>query len=189
MLGPKSALKKISLIILLTASFAFKSQAILVLKLADLNTMALKSDVVMHGYVGEQQSEIDQWGRVVTISKVEVIDALYGVKTGEVISLYQVGGSKDGVIAPIIGGQHYQVGQEIIFFGLKAGLNFVSFGAGQGKLDIESQAGRDMIREDIGDAVAFDSQNKVYRPSPLTFNNVDILKSEIRSMLQQRSDK
>ncbi len=160
----------------------------MVTKLADLNTMALRSDLVVHGYVGEQEVNYDEWGRLVTLTKVEVLDGLYGAKTGQIITLYQVGGSKDGIVSPMIGGQHYELGQELIFFGLEAGQSFVSFGAGQGKLDI-NPGQTDAVREDLGDVVALDphgSGKSAYHPSPLTYSDVDILKNEIRQMLKYR---
>lgn len=169
---------------------SLKSEAILVRKLADLNTMAQGSDLVVHGHVGEQEVKYDERGRLVTLTKVEVLDGLYGAKTGQIISLYQVGGSKDGIVSPLIGGQHYELGQELIFFGLEAGQSFVSFGAGQGKLDVDPSLGSDAVREDLGDVVAIDPQDisgrSAYHPSPLTYSDVDILKNEIRQMLKYR---
>ncbi len=152
--------------------------------------MAQRSDVVIHGYVGQQKVMTDERGRNITLSDIEVVEGLYGAKTGEIITLYQVGGDKNGVISPLIGGQRYELGQEVIFFGLKLGESFVSYGAGQGKLDINQKASTEKVREDLGDVSAVDSHSsmgaRAYRPAPLTFSDVDILKDEIKQMLKDR---
>ena len=175
--------------IVFMAIFSLDAEAIIV-KLADLHTMAKQSDVVIHGYVGGSKVTRDKHGRNITLSEIEVVDGLYGAKTGEVITLYQVGGESNGMISPIIGGQRYEVGSELIFFGLKLGEKFVSYGAGQGKLDVDQNASNDKVREDLGDVSAVDSYSSAssspYRPSPLTFSDVNILKDEIRQMLKER---
>lgn len=168
---------------------AFELSALVVQKLADLNTMAQKCDAILHGYVGEQEVKLDEYGRPVTLTKVEVIDGLYGVKTGQVVTLYQVGGTLNGITLPIVGGQNYQVGQEVIFFGLKAGDSLVNFGAGQGKLDVSTSTHLDQVTEDLGTISALPSAGKTgesVRPLALSFPDVELLKNEIRLMVQER---
>ncbi len=164
--------------------FALETQAIIV-QLTDLHTMAKRSDVVIHGYVGEQKVSTDEFGRLITVSEVEVIDGLYGAKNGEIIKIYQVGGEKDGVVAPLIGGQHFSLSQELIFLGLKAGDKFVSIGAGLGKLDV---AANGTVVEDLGNVESLDpkSVRGLSRPSALSFSEVELLKSELREMLKDR---
>jgi len=165
-----------------------QSALAVVVKLSDLHTMAKKSDIVVHGYVGDQSVSTDEFGRLITLTKIEVIDGLLGAKTGEIITIYQVGGEQKGLVMPLMGGQSYQFGQELIFFGLKQGSSFVSFGAGQGKLDISKHDGHDVVIEDLGDVSAVTGRggSKNFHPSPLSFPDVKILKDEIRQMLKTR---
>lgn len=153
-----------------------------------MHTMAKQSDVVLHGYVGDQRVETDRLGRLVTLTDVEVVDAILGTKTGEVITIYQVGGQKGGVVMPIIGGQRYVFGQQMILFGLKLDDKFVSYGAGQGKFDIVKEGKEEIVREDLGSVHAIKKGQRgdieVYKPDPMIFPEVGELKSEIRMMLK-----
>lgn len=171
--------------------FFGQSALALIVKLSDLHTMAKHSDVIIHGYVGEQRVTTDELGRLITLTDIEVIEGLYGAKTCEIITVYQVGGHKDGRVMPIIGGQIYHIGQEVILFGLKLGNTFVSFGAGQGKLDVVNEEGNETVVEDLGNvsaiALEHDTKNyQVFRPSPLSFPEASLVKDEIRLMLTTR---
>jgi hypothetical protein len=171
-------------------SFFGEHSYTLVVQLSDLQTMAKRSDLVVHGYVGNQRVEKDSLGRPITLSEVEVVDGLYGAKSGEIITIYQVGGEKDGVHMPILGGHVYKVFQELIFFGLKVDNAYVSYGAGQGKLDIISVHKNENVREDLGNIIAVDpygrANSRGFVPLPLTFPEKDTLKNEIRLMLKDR---
>lgn len=161
------------------------SNAVLV-KLSDLQTMALKSDVVFHGYVGEQHIEYDRLGRIVTLTSLEVIDGLLGAKTGEVVTIVQLGGQLNGQIMPCLGGHRYRLSQELIFFGLALKdnkNNFVSFGAGQGKLDVYPDSVDSQVREDLGDINTFAPSAAL----ALSYSSTETLKEEIRLMLKNRS--
>lgn len=171
------------------ALFFGVSASALIVKLSDLHTMAKRSDIVVHGYVGEQRVASDELGRLVTLTEVEVIDGLHGAKTGEVITIYQVGGTKNGVVMPLLGGQTYNIGQEIFFFGLTIDNAFVSYGAGQGKLDVIHQNGEDIVIEDLGNVGAVTRSfggNPVSRPSPLSFPNAAVFKEELKLMIKTR---
>lgn len=162
----------------------------LIVHLSDLQTMAKRSDMVAHGYVGDKRVVTDKLGRLITLTDIEVIDGLYGAKTGEIVTVYQVGGEKDGLVMPLMGGHVYQIGQEVIVFGLVLGDTYVSYGAGQGKLDVVNEDGHEIVREDLGDVGAVDPKSggrRVYKPSPLSFDGKEILKDEIRLMLEYRS--
>lgn len=159
----------------------------LIVKLSDLHTMAKRSDVVVHGFVGEQRVVDDEMGRFVTLTDVEVIDGLHGAKTGEVITIYQVGGQKRGMVMPLLGGQTYIVGQEIYFFGLKLDNTYVSYGAGQGKFDVIHQSGEDLVVEDLGNVGAIVNgmgARVVSRPSPLVYSDAALFKEELKLMLK-----
>lgn len=174
------------LISIFFALVAISAQATLV-KLSDLHTMAKRSDIVVHGFVGEQRVETDDLGRLITLTDVEIIDGLRGVKSGDVITIYQVGGQKNGVVMPLLGGQNYNVGQEIFFFGLKLDTTFVSYGAGQGKLDIIHQGDHDVVREDLGNVATINTTamgKTVSRPEPLMFEDSALFKDELKLMIQ-----
>ncbi len=160
-----------------------------IVKLGDLHTMAKQSDIVVHGYVGEQEVVTDELGRLITLSKVAVIDGLHGVATGDVITVRQVGGQGHGVVMPILGGQSYSVGQEIFFFGLKTGQEFVSYGAGQGKLDVVHVGNEDLVVEDLGDVGALMNSAHgltVGRAAALNFPSSAVFKDEVKLMLKAR---
>lgn len=162
----------------------------LVVKLSDMQTMAKRSDVVIHGYVGDQTVVTDDLGRLITLTQIEVIDGIYGAKTSDIITVYQVGGEKNGRVMPLLGGHKYELGQEVIFFGLALDDMYVSYGAGLGKFDIMQENGTDMVREDLGTISALNndktSREKTIRPAPLTFSSNSLLKDEIRLMIKNR---
>lgn len=162
----------------------------IIVKLTDLNTMAKRSDIVIHGYVGDQSVVNDDMGRLITLTDIEVIDGFYGAKTGEIITMYQVGGSKNGVIMPMLGGQRYQLGQEVVVFGLKLDNTYVSYGAGQGKLDVIVDGVHETVVEDLGDVSAMtrDGNGAVnaVRPMPLSFSSKELILQEIQEMTKSR---
>lgn len=178
--------------IVLLALVHWPSLALLV-KLTDLQTMAKRSDIVIHGYVGDQRVLNDELGRLITLTEVEVIEGLHGAKTGEIITVYQVGGQKNGIVMPLLGGQQFIIGQQLFFFGLKIGLKmgdaYVSYGAGQGKLDVVSNHGEEQVIEDLGDVTAISGKDSVSRsskPSPLSFSSKVLLKEEIMHMIKSK---
>jgi hypothetical protein len=172
-------------ILILVAFFFSPISNTLIVKLSDLHTMAKRSDIVVHGYVGEKRVVTDNLNRLITLTDVEVIDGFYGAKTGEVITVYQVGGSKNGVIMPLLGGHQYQLGQEIILFGLQLDNAYVSYGAGQGKLDVVAKDGREIILEDLGDvSTVINGQQKTIKPIPLEFEDKNLAIGEIRKMVK-----
>lgn len=160
----------------------------LIVKLSDLHTMAENSDIVVHGYVGQQDITTDELGRPITLTQLEVIDGLFNAKTGDVILIYQVGGTKDGLVMPMLGGHHYRLGQQVILFGLELDGAYVSFGAGQGKFDIVKNGKKDLVLEDLGDVLCRDnsSEHGLIRPMPLIFEDKVLVKDEIRKMLKTR---
>lgn len=164
-----------------------KAEAAIV-KLSDLGTMAKRSDIVIHGQVGDQVVTTDELSRLITLTQIEVIEPFYGgAKTGDVVTFYQVGGKKNGLVMPMLGGQRYNVGQEVILFGLQLGNTFVSYGAGQGKLDVINDGGRDIVIEDLGDVHAISPKDrKIFKPMPESYVGKEILKNEIRQMIKFR---
>lgn len=165
------------------------SSAGLIVRLSDLHTMAKRSDIVIHGYVGDQRVSTDDLGRLITLTDIEVVEGLYGAKTGNIITVYQVGGQKDGLVVPLIGGHRYNIGQEIILFGLEMGDSYVSYGVGQGKFDIDEKAGQEIVIEDLGDVSAMNNNMpgaNIFQPTPLSYPSKSMLKDEIRLMIESR---
>lgn len=163
----------------------------MVMKLSDLHTMAQNSDCVIHGRVGDQRVEIGKFGRLVTLTEVEIIDPLRSdKKAGGIFTIYQVGGElfdgKNRIVMPIVGGQRYNPGQEIMFFGLKLEKNFVSFGMGQGKFDIFRDEKEETIIEDLGDIEVMGLKNQIKGKNPLSYSDLELFKMEIRLMLENK---
>jgi hypothetical protein len=161
----------------------------LIVKLSDLHTMAKRSDIVVHGYIGEQRVITDELGRLITLTDIEVIEGLYGAKNGEIVTVYQVGGQKNGVVMPLIGGHLYQVHEELILFGLKLDDAYVSYGAGQGKFDIIKNEKDEHVIEDLGDIEIVQNamgNNTLMRPIPLSFPSKTTIKEEIKEMIKFR---
>lgn len=177
-------------VLLVACMLAMASAHAIIVKLTDLNTMAKRSDIVVHGYVGDQSVVNDDMGRLITLTDIEVIDGFYGAKTGEIITMYQVGGSKNGVIMPMLGGQRYQLGQEVVVFGLKLDNTYVSYGAGQGKLDVIRSGTHEMVVEDLGDVSAMTRDGNgafnAVRPMPLSFSSKELILQEIQEMTKGR---
>lgn len=156
----------------------------LIVQLADLHTMAKKSDIVIHGFVGEQRVERDKLGRLITLTDVEIIEGLHGMPSG-IMTIYQVGGEKNGEVMPLLGGHHYKISSEIFFFGLKMDQQFVSYGAGQGKLDVVPDGDQGVVVEDLGDVSVIDNGMSSH-PSPLIFPDAVVFKEEVKLMLKHR---
>jgi hypothetical protein len=174
-------------ILIFVALFFSPISNTLIVRLSDLHTMARRSDIVVHGYVGEKRVVTDDLNRPITLTDIEVIDGFYGAKTGEIITVYQVGGSKNGVIMPLLGGHHYQLNQEVILFGLQLDNAYVSYGAGQGKLDVLAKDGHEFILEDLGDvSTVIDGQRKTIKPIPLEFDDKNLTMNEIGKMVKSR---
>lgn len=179
---------RIILNIILISLLSANASAIIV-QLSDLHTMASRSDAVFHGIVGEQRVVRDKLGRLITLTDLEVIDGMFGLKTGEVVTIYQVGGEKDGLNMPLIGGQKYNLGQEVLLFGLRLKEAYVSFGAGQGKLDILEHDDKKIAVEDLGNisAISIDEgKAKAYKPASLIYSDLNMLKEEISTILAER---
>jgi hypothetical protein len=174
-------------IFLFVALLNVQANADLVVQLADLPTMAIKSDKVLHGVVVEQTVQLDRFKRPTTLSKIKVKEGLYGIKTGDIATVYQVGGKIGNMVMPIVGGQEFRVDQEVIFFGLDSGEYIVSFGQGQGKLDITPSPQGRLAIEDLGNVgVVSPVLHQAIKPVPDMYPDVELLKQEIRKMVKQR---
>ena len=157
----------------------------IMVQLSDLVTMTKRSDLVIHGYVGDTSVITDEFGRLITLTQIEVIDPIHNAKSGEIITVYQVGGEIPGLVAPILGGQNYSLGQEVILFGLTLDNKYVSYGAGQGKFDVVQNTNSSLVIEDLGDVEVLSPNNPLIHSfaTPLIYDDVNIFKKEIRNIL------
>ena len=155
-------------------------------KLSNLVDMSAKSEIIVHGIVGEQKVKIDKYLRPITLTKIEIIDPIYNSTAKKVITVYQVGGKTSEGVYPIIGGQSYQVGQQVILFGLKFNDKFVSYGLGQGKFNVSINQNTSKVIEDLGNIEEFNPRSPFTHvsPSPLIYEDLELFKKEIRSIIQ-----
>lgn len=177
-------------LLFLTILYSLRSSAI-VTHLATMPFMAQKADKVFHGYVGEQEVTKDKLGRIITITSIEVVDPLFATQKGDVIKFFQVGGQLDNEVTPIIGGQQFRLYQEVILFTLDNGDYVVSFGAGQGKFDIENPASGNpatsLAIADFGSVAEIaPGQKHASTPSAERYENTETFKNEIKLMLKDR---
>jgi hypothetical protein len=104
------------------------SAHVTVVQIDVLPDMAANADVIAHVVVGEKVSKTDKMGRSVQLSTVEVIQGIKGVKTGQLLTIYQVDG--------IVGQSQYAFGEEFVLFGMKYKDMVVSYGVGLGKFKV-----------------------------------------------------
>ena len=155
-------------------------------KLSNLVDMSGNSEVIVHGIVGEQRVEIDKYSRPITLTEIEIIDPIYYNTSKKIITIYQVGGKTSDSVFPIIGGQHYEVGQQVILFALKFNDKFVSYGLGQGKFNVSVNENTSAVVEDLGNVEEFNSKTPFLHksPSPLHYEDLELFKKEIRSIIK-----
>ncbi len=83
-----------------------------------LEQMTHKSQVIIHAVVEDQSVTLGEGGRILTLSRLRVKDGVKGVaKANDTVTLYQVGGTKDGRTMSIPGVNTFTVGEEVIVFG------------------------------------------------------------------------
>ncbi len=118
-----------------------------------LDEMTAQSDVVLHARVGDQQVTWDkEHRRVLTLTRIEIIESLKGeLRKGQVITVYSVGGTLDGVTFKIPGVVPLLPGEEIVYFGMRHEDMLVSFGVGQGKYRVHWAGGTKLVGPQLGD--------------------------------------
>jgi len=117
--------------------------------------MTREAEVIVHARVGDQRVTWDEKRvRVLTITTIEVIEAVKGARKGDVLEIYQVGGTLDGVTFKIAGALEFKPGQEMILFAMRYEQRLVSYGMGLGKYRVEGPAGAQTVVPEYGN-VAF----------------------------------
>jgi hypothetical protein len=145
-----------------------------------LEQMTQRSDVIIRAVV-EEQSVVYAEGnaRILTLSRLRVKDGVKGAaKANDTVTLYQVGGSKDGRTMNVVGVNTFKVGEEVVLFGATfiahdtikflqaerkaelpaATLNptggwVVTYGIGLGKFQVQRDASGVNAVEQLGDVV------------------------------------
>src|SRR5690606_38032388 len=109
-----------------------------------------RSEVIVHARVAEQRVLRQADVGIVTLTDIEVIDGIKGAKSGEVMTIYQVGGFLDGDNAWISGAHRHVVGEEMVLFAVRHGERIVSYGVGLGKFLVHRDGTVPSVREDLG---------------------------------------
>lgn len=170
-------------------AIASGAQATVVVK-TSLEEMTLRSEVVMQAVVVEQKVVEDKPGKIVTLTTLRVVDGISGVKTGDVVTVYQIGGRLGDTAAWIPGAHHFKQGEEIVFFGVKLAKrpgHVVPWAIGYGLFDILDDVDGRHVHEVVGDVVAAErtaaGETKMVGLEPRRFDSLDAFKADLRAIL------
>jgi len=163
--------------------FAPKASATVVV-IHELDEMTTRADVVVHARVGETRVIKDEKGRIATLVEVEVLDGIKGAKAGDVLTIYQLGGTYEGERMMITGQHKWTEGEEMVFFAMRSDPYVVSYGIGVGKYHVERNPEGILVVEEYGDVVAFKRDpagaSTMSRPEVRAARSLDAFKGEIR---------
>lgn len=161
-----------------------------VVALTSLEEMTHRSDVVMHAVVTGQKVVEDRPGRIVTLTTFEVKDGISGVKAGDVVTVFQVGGRLGDQQSWIAGAHKFKVGEELVFFGSRMGKTselVVPWAIGYGLFSILDDVDGRHVHEIAGDVSAMSTDAagnaKLVALTPRTFQNLEVFKAELRAIL------
>lgn len=122
-----------------------------------LRQMAAESEVIVRAMVRDRAVTWDErHERILTRSRLEVLDPIKGAEPGEVLTLYQVGGELDGVIMPISGGLAFEPGEHVLLFAMRFGREVVTYGVGLGKYRVTSLGREPAVVAAYGEVVFVD---------------------------------
>ena len=161
-----------SLVLPLTvfALFALPSSATVVV-VPTLDEMAVASEVIAEVIVGDARVVAETPGRIVTYTTFEVVDGWKGVKSGERLEVFQLGGDLDGKSSWIVGAHRFSKGQRLVFFGVRSKTRpaVVPFGIGFGLFQVTEDLTGHKVIEVVGDVVALakDRQGKPRSEAPV----------------------
>lgn len=177
---------------LVTPLVASSSASATVVVLHELDEMTTRADVVIHARVGDVTVTRDEKGRIATLVEVEVLDALKGAKTGDVLTIWQLGGTYEGQTMMITGQHKWDKGEEMVFFAMKHEQWIVSYGVGVGKYHVERAAdGVDVVAE-YGDVVAVSAGpnggTAMAAPTAAPAKSLKVFKDELRDLVKNPID-
>lgn len=160
-----------------------------IVRINDLDHMVENSDIIAHVVVGDKSEKVDKDGRPIELSTLEVLEGLKGVKTGQLITLYQLGGSGQQGAFHIAGQSSFRLGEEIVLFGMKYKDMFVTYGVGLGKFRVVRDGEKTKVVEDIADLMAIKRENgktEIGAPIPRKYPSVEDFKAAIYDALNPK---
>ncbi len=148
--------------------------------------MAVKADVVVHARVVEQQVKEDG-ARIITLTQIEILDGLKGAAKGDLLTIYQVGGTVNGKTQRILGTHQHAIHEEMILFAMKYRDGLVSYGVGAGKFFVSRDNNVVRVIEDVQDVSVLrsggDGRNEITDAKPRELESLPVLKKRIRDIL------
>ncbi len=160
-----------------------------VVALTSLEEMTHRSDVVMQAVVKGQKVVEDRPGKIVTLTIFEVVDGIAGVKTGDVVTVYQVGGLLGEKQAWIVGAHKFKIGEELVFFGSRMTKRpelIVPWAIGYGLFSVLDDVDGRHVHEIAGDVSALSADaagnSKMVAITARTFDNLDTFKAQLRAI-------
>lgn len=118
-----------------------------------LEQMTAGADVVARVVVTGQRV-VQEAGRIVTYTTLDIRDGIKGARTGSTLEVMQVGGTIEGRSSWIVGAHHFVHGEDLVFFGVRhpRGTNlFVPWGVGVGLFAVREDIAGTEVVELIGD--------------------------------------
>ena len=183
------AMKRITPLLPFAAIFLFAqaSQATIISP-HTIEEMTARADVIVHARVVEQRVRADG-PRLVTETQIEIIESLKGAKTGDIKTIFQVGGTLNGMTQKIVGTHTHQIHEEMLLFAMNYKDGLISYGVGAGKYIVERSPEGELVIEDVQDVSIvrrteqgseyIDHQQEPYRTS------LAQMKSRIQNALTQ----
>ena len=157
-----------------------------------LEEMTLRADVVAQVVVRDQRV-IDDKGRPMTLTSLEVSDGIKGAKAGDVIELRQLGGSVGGREMWIAGAHRFQIGEECVLFAMRPAVlagGAILYGVGFGVFDVVDGVDGKKLQEITGAVVRAEPQadgtTKFLPVRPRAYDSLDAFKAELRAILDNR---
>ena len=148
-----------------------------------LEEMTRRSEIVVEARVADQRV-VEEDGRIITLTDIEVIDGLKGAKPGDIMTIYQVGGTLNGTRMWIEGAHRYEIGEQMVLFGVRHGERVVSYGVGLGKFRIVYDGGFQTVVEDLNGVVVMkpgtQGNAEFQAPAPRNFPSLAKFKTEVR---------
>jgi hypothetical protein len=153
-----------------------------------IEEMVVKADVVVHARVVDQQVKEDG-ARILTLTQIEIIDGLKGAAKGDLLTIYQVGGTVNGKTQRILGTHQHAVHEEMLLFAMKYRDGLVSFGVGAGKFLVLRETNTARVIEDVQDVAVLRSgqngRNEIVDAEPRELESLPALKRQIRDILSK----
>lgn len=166
----------------LVGALASTSADATVVVLHSLEEMSRRSDVVMHARVGDVRV-MEREGRVATVVDLEVLDGWKGIKAGEVVQLFQLGGVLGQRREHIVGQHQWQVGEEVVLFAMRYQDGLISYGVGVGKRLVDRSSGSPTVVEVFGDVAAMErddtGNSRIVHPTAGTPIDLAVLRQDV----------